>query len=221
VTLSVDAITAINHAAPNQFQLRKIPKQQRSWQAFESILDAAVDIATEQGIACVNTNAIADYAGLDVATVYRNFPHKDAILYWAAARWLLRVRDTCTVMEQAHYQQLAWPEFFAEHGRLVEASLAHLKAYRPLQTLWSSGPAFEQLMDEHYAYLVNFYVRHFQRFGATQSPRQLKQLAYYLVLSSDLLRSINQRLDKEDLAAVLALDQRTWQLHLQAVLKAP
>lgn len=69
---------------------RKRPVQQRSWRTLEAILEAATRILEEQGIAGFNTNAIADRAGVGVASVYEYFPSKEAI----AAELILRAHLT-------------------------------------------------------------------------------------------------------------------------------
>jgi len=82
---------------------RKRPVQQRSWHTVEAILEAATRILEEQGIGSFNTNAIADRAGVGVASLYEYFPCKEAV----AAELVLRahltlvaaLRDTLTETE--------------------------------------------------------------------------------------------------------------------------
>jgi AcrR family transcriptional regulator len=59
--------------------LRRIPKQQRSQEIVEAILEAAARLL-KQDLALVSTTAIADRAGVSVGSVYRYFPNKEAIL---------------------------------------------------------------------------------------------------------------------------------------------
>jgi len=58
---------------------RRLPKQQRSRQTVEAVLDAVVAILKRDGIAGVTTNRIADVAGVSIGSVYQYFPHKRAI----------------------------------------------------------------------------------------------------------------------------------------------
>jgi AcrR family transcriptional regulator len=59
---------------------RRKPKQARSQQIVLAIEEACVRILTEEGPDAVNTNRIAEVAGVNIASVYRYFPNKDAIM---------------------------------------------------------------------------------------------------------------------------------------------
>ena len=52
------------------------PKQARARQTFERILDAAAELLTDQGIEGLNTNEVANRAGVNVSTLYRYFDDK-------------------------------------------------------------------------------------------------------------------------------------------------
>lgn len=60
------------------FELRKTPKQARSRNTVEVILEAATRILQEGGLAAFNTNAVAERAGIGVASLYDYFPGKNA-----------------------------------------------------------------------------------------------------------------------------------------------
>jgi len=56
------------------------PSQARSRITFDRILSFAKEIIVEQGIAALNTNLVAERAGINIGTVYHYFPDKIAIL---------------------------------------------------------------------------------------------------------------------------------------------
>jgi len=56
------------------------PSQARSRITFDRILSVAKEIIVEQGIASLNTNLVAERAGINIGTVYHYFPDKIAIL---------------------------------------------------------------------------------------------------------------------------------------------
>ncbi len=72
--------------APDSTHLRATPVQSRSAKTFELILSAAARLLDEEGLPGFNTNAIAKSAGINVATLYHYFPHKNAILREMADR---------------------------------------------------------------------------------------------------------------------------------------
>jgi AcrR family transcriptional regulator len=58
----------------------KRPSQARSMATFSSILDASTEIIVERGVQGLNTNLVAERAGVNIGTVYHYFPDKTAIM---------------------------------------------------------------------------------------------------------------------------------------------
>ena len=65
---------------PAAQQARRAPVQQRSRVRVEAMLDAAAALVVERGVEGLGTRAIAEAAGLPVASIYQYFADKDAIL---------------------------------------------------------------------------------------------------------------------------------------------
>lgn len=65
---------------------RKHPRQLRSRQTVERILDAAARIFGELGYRAATTNDIAAEAGISIGSLYQYFPNKDALLVALADR---------------------------------------------------------------------------------------------------------------------------------------
>ncbi len=61
------------------------PHEQRQ----QEIIEAALELASEQGVKKVTTQAIADRVGIAQPTVFRHFPNRDAI-FAGAIDWLAR-----------------------------------------------------------------------------------------------------------------------------------
>jgi len=61
-------------------QPRKQPKQARSEQMVESILEAAARVLAERGYAAATTNLVAARAGVSVGSLYQYFPNKDSLV---------------------------------------------------------------------------------------------------------------------------------------------
>jgi AcrR family transcriptional regulator len=68
---------------------RRAPRQARSRDRVERILDAAAAIVDEVGIEDVTTNGVAERAGVPVGTLYQFFPNRDAVLRALLERQLL------------------------------------------------------------------------------------------------------------------------------------
>lgn len=60
---------------------RRVPRQSRSKVTVARIQDAAMELLVEEGLVGLNTNAIADRAGVNIATLYSYFRDKYDIVY--------------------------------------------------------------------------------------------------------------------------------------------
>lgn len=67
-------------ASPPCLDVRKRPRQARSTATVEAILEAAARILEAAGLAALNTNAVAEKAGVSVGSLYQYFPAKESLL---------------------------------------------------------------------------------------------------------------------------------------------
>lgn len=65
---------------------RKQPVQQRARVTVEAILDATAHIWAREGYTAVNTNRVADAAGVSIGSLYQYFPDKAALVGAVAVR---------------------------------------------------------------------------------------------------------------------------------------
>jgi AcrR family transcriptional regulator len=65
---------------------RKAPRQRRSHQTVDRIVESAARIFDEVGYPSTTTNEIAAEAGVSIGSLYQYFPNKDAILVEIARR---------------------------------------------------------------------------------------------------------------------------------------
>lgn len=95
--------------------LRARPASARGLNTLNRILEATTDLAAEVGFEAVNTNLIAARAGVNIASVYKYFPNKQAIFATIAER-----------MAEANQTQLA-------------ALIAQIDGGRPWRSAVSDG----------------------------------------------------------------------------------
>ena len=60
--------------------MRKMPKQKRSREMVERLLDAAAATLSERGLEDTTTNHIAEKASVSIGSLYQYFPDKEALL---------------------------------------------------------------------------------------------------------------------------------------------
>lgn len=102
-------------------QPRKEPRQKRSQDTVVVILEAAIALICKHGLAELNTNRIAERAGVSIGSVYQYFPGREAIL----ARLIRDMRsqmleDFKTAIDDPHDTTLR-----SAVGALVSAALQH------------------------------------------------------------------------------------------------
>lgn len=72
---------------------RAVPRQSRSHQTVDHILDTAAALFVEVGYENTTTNAIAERAGISIGALYRYYPDKDAVLKSLAERYYRQQRQ--------------------------------------------------------------------------------------------------------------------------------
>lgn len=95
---------------------RKRPTQPRAVETVACMLEAAAQILEAQGRAGLNTNAVAERAGVSIGSLYQYFPGKDALLIALMRREKARFGEDATAA-------LAQPTGRAALQHLIEAAV--------------------------------------------------------------------------------------------------
>lgn len=101
--------------------LSRIPQQPRARATVERILKAATDILVEEDYSALNTNAVAQRAGVNVATLYTYFPDKLAIVTELAVRLEAR-RSQWVIARSAGTRDPDWRTWITE---VIDTVAAH------------------------------------------------------------------------------------------------
>ena len=72
---------------------RRKPRQARSRERVDRILDAAAQLLLEEGYDAVKTNHVARRAGVSIGSIYQFFPNRVAIFHALAVRYLDRISE--------------------------------------------------------------------------------------------------------------------------------
>lgn len=94
---------------------RKQPRQQRSRETVEAILEAAAQLFQRHGYAGTTTNKIAERAGVSIGSLYQYFPNKDALLVALAEHYLDRSAEQVgRVFARAAERRPCLPDLLAD-----------------------------------------------------------------------------------------------------------
>lgn len=81
--------------------MRRKPRQARSQERVNRILDVAQDLFASQGYAATTTNAIAAQAQVPIGSLYQFFPDKTAILQALALRYVEMLHQELVFIDEA------------------------------------------------------------------------------------------------------------------------
>jgi AcrR family transcriptional regulator len=175
-------------SAGNVVLLRQ-PRQARSRELVEKVCIATVSLAEESGVVSLNTNAIAERAGVDISSLYRFFPNKAVIIQYIVSEWLEQVRSVWDRYESdPALLKLTWEEYFcrlSSDWQNVETQ----DYYHALQDAWSIYPELGAMDAQHRENYVAFFIRQMKRFGARGTKEDWKDLAMYLYIVEDEVHS--------------------------------
>lgn len=71
---------------------RRTPRQRRSQQTVDVILDATARVLVREGLPKLTTNRVAKVAGVSIGSLYQYFPNKDALVLAVAQRHSQRMQ---------------------------------------------------------------------------------------------------------------------------------
>ncbi len=108
--------------------LTKIPRQRRSIEMVHTVIDAAIEILADEGVAGFSTNRVAEVAGVSVGSLYQYFANKEMILAAVLERGIL---DSTELMRRLSMADVEASIQDVLRGVLY-ALLAELEPARPL-----------------------------------------------------------------------------------------
>ncbi|WP_082709808.1 TetR/AcrR family transcriptional regulator [Burkholderia sp. TSV86] len=118
-------------------QPRKRPRQARSAQTVELILEATARLLAERGYACMTTNMVAERAGVSVGSVYQYFPNKSSLVAALHERHAVQIR-------KAIEQCLATRS--SDLGHSIEAVV------RAMMAEHENAPALHQVLEQEFRF---------------------------------------------------------------------
>jgi len=121
---------------------RKLPRQARSRQSFDAIVDACARLLRERPLREITTNHIAKRAGVGIGTLYEFFPNREAVLGVLVEQRLERLLETV----EAGVREALALDARGAIDRLVRSLIDAVTAERDLfRVLVRDAPALGEL----------------------------------------------------------------------------
>jgi AcrR family transcriptional regulator len=185
---------------------RRTPRQLRSRDTFDVLLEAAAQVFQREGYAAT-TNRIADRAGVSIGSLYQYFPNKNAILHALAERHLVDATETLTGLFAA--LRVEAPPLEPLLRRIIETVLAlharHPATHRLLFERSPRTPANLDRLARLEDLLVAELVAHLDRLDAGGPDRSLTARLLVTGVEAQLHRALLDRSPAELPEAVDAL----------------
>jgi AcrR family transcriptional regulator len=191
----------MHHAAPETFY-RNLPRQARSRERVERMLQAARKLLERDGLQKLTTNHIAREAGVDIASLYQYFSGKEAILYTLAEAWIQGVQ---AVYARQQALILAGQPLVVSLRSIVaevEALPDNEWNWRHLAGPMTIVPVLIELELEHEAVTTAFWTAVLRWYGAQGDDDTLEALARMFYVQIDSALTLAARLPATQAARI-------------------
>jgi AcrR family transcriptional regulator len=133
----------VTEAAVDIPRLRRVPRQARSRERLQRMLDAADALLASEGAEALTTTRVAEAAGVSVGSLYQYLPDKGAIVEALAGRYLAEFEGLMERMvEEARANPAEWND---PVGRLLDAFAQRYRARPGYRALWFGRHLNEEL----------------------------------------------------------------------------
>ncbi|BDA77499.1 hypothetical protein LPTSP3_g04290 [Leptospira kobayashii] len=129
---------------------RREPKQLRSKERVQKILDSTIRLLQDVGYDSITTDAIALECGISVGSLYQFFPNKEAILYSLADASYLNIHDYffSLVREEMKTRKKFDEKLIEQLLSMFEKSLVEVKWYHTIESIVHTHPELQKLDQE-------------------------------------------------------------------------
>jgi AcrR family transcriptional regulator len=122
-------------------RLRRVPRQARSRERLQRVLDAADELLAREGAEALTTTRVAEAAGVSVGSLYQYLPDKGAIVEALANRYLAEFEAVMDeVVERASTESWEDPV-----GELIDTFADHYRERPGYRALWFGRHLTEEL----------------------------------------------------------------------------
>jgi AcrR family transcriptional regulator len=188
-----------NIVQKNELKQRTVPAQKRAETTLQHILATSAQLLAEVGIDGFNTNLLAERADLRVATIYRYFPNKIAILCALVQQWEKLLREEAL----KPINSLADPniEWQAAVNDIIDSyvkaamQIQHFKEIRRALLAVPELRAIERNLGNDLSALM---VTALKRRGAKASDNHLHQVARTFILAGATIYDVAASRGKKD-----------------------
>jgi AcrR family transcriptional regulator len=124
---------------------RVLPSSRRGRKTYERIFEATAELAAELGFEGVNTNLVASRAGVNIASLYRYFPNKQAIFAAISERLAANFKAEIKGLVAQIDAGRPWREAVADGMRLAAERRLNSPGERSIRIAIRLSPELQEL----------------------------------------------------------------------------
>ena len=124
---------------------RVLPSSRRGRKTYERIFEATAELAAELGFEGVNTNLVASRAGVNIASLYRYFPNKQAIFAAISERLAANFKAEIKGLVAQIDAGRPWREAVADGMRLATERRLNSPGERSIRIAIRLSPELQEL----------------------------------------------------------------------------
>ena len=184
--------------AKNKLKPRAVPAQKRAEETVNHILTTSAQLLEEVGIDGFNTNLLAQRADLRVATIYRYYPNKIAILCALVQQWKILIVEALEPIHSLANPDIEWRTSVNDILDCyddVASKMPHFKAIRRALLAVPELRAIEKSLGEELSVLM---VTALKERGTKASDMQLFHVASTFLFAGAAIYDLASSKGKRD-----------------------
>jgi len=174
--------TPVSESPATPSSMRRKPRQARSQERVNRILDVAESLFASQGYTATTTNAIAAQAQVAIGSLYQFFPDKNAILQALALRYADMLRQALATLNAAEAAILPLADYVTQLIDIIDRFFAdHPSCHAIFMEVQGTRRELEAIDEATDAILIQEIAASLARRDTTLAAADCEAIAFVLV----------------------------------------
>ena len=202
---------------PNSAKMRSQPRQARSQERVNQILDAAEELFIREGYEATKMRSLAKAAGVPIGSIYQFFKDKSEILQALHVRYLEFFQQRLDALDDEMMVQLPLPDYVEQVVDFCNQFLIDYPGYYAIFTqVQGLPPGWQQLEDSLDAKILRDWAIELKQRDASLTEQDCQAIAFVLLKTIDNMLWLAQGQNDEFRARLVNETKRFTLSYLQS-----
>lgn len=162
--------------------MRRQPRQARSQERVNQILDVAEQLFITKGYNATTTNAIASRAKISIGSLYQFFPDKAAILQALARRYTALLRQRFAELNSGEITQLCVKTYVEQIIDVIDQFFTDYPGYHAIFIqVQGTMPELDEIETAADAQLIEEFAKSLSQYNSELEPADYETISFVLV----------------------------------------